>query len=206
LSSQTTNRALSNETLSTSPLLIPDTYEDARKRLHWLLARTDQAAERARQQLATLTHARSWEQPKLQVLGFVAVAIPGPTLGNVHKKRKKKKRMNMIMRDDIARTLSTDTVQSMQSTSLRVLHSALARSNGDTNTLEPEMQTWLFEERGFNYYTASSQTMNALVREALQFNIAHAYEQDRHGMTLLAITPTAELERIANSEQLEPFE
>jgi hypothetical protein len=68
------------------------------------------------------------------------------------------------------------------------------------------MQTWLFEERGFNYYTASSQTMNALVREALQFNIAHAYEQDRQGMTLLAITPTAELERIANSEQLEPFE
>lgn len=75
------------QSVTTSPFLLPTNRETAVRNTHWLLSTLDGAQGYNTTKNTLATWAQNYESPKDFIIGIVGVAIIGPTLG-ILKRRK----------------------------------------------------------------------------------------------------------------------
>lgn len=138
-----------SSTLTASPWLVPTDIEQAAARAYWLgteLALYGPDKEReARAILSAWT--KEYQEPEDLVLGIVGLAVIGPTLGLVNKKKTKKRKARVVIADTIMAEGSKRMIDVSHTTLMALLSNELAHVDGSAYRLEPDMVDWLFADR-----------------------------------------------------------
>lgn len=175
-------------------VLMPSGIDNAVRRAEWLSYMLEANPAQDNKNTASILHAwaeeEAKEEPKQLVVGVVVVAIPGVTMGKLKIKRK----MNVIIRNDIARKTGVNTVINVARASNEVIAGALEAAQGNARMLEPEVADWLWGERNIAPYSASGKKLKHIEDEIKELNIPHSVICDRRGSAVIAISPAADTE------------
>lgn len=170
-------------------VLKPHNREEAERRAEWLLKKIAtkkiDGAESAVQMLSFWNKVQTDERTKRIVIGFVGVAIPGPTLGYI----KKRKKMPIITRHNLFTSSNVELVRNASKASHDVLAQAFTQAGDDMSDLEPDVGDWFFGERELSFYATDAKTLSHINEELSEFNILHTHVADEKGISLVAVSP-----------------
>jgi peptidyl-tRNA hydrolase len=125
-------------------------------------------------------------QPKLIVVGIKIGVIPGLTFGRF---KKKKKLINVVIREDVAKSSGVNLAHDTAKVSVDLFSSALKSAGGNVYRLEPEFGDWFFRGRKLSLYTADVYEMKKILNELKDMNILDAKIKDDKGVSVLALSP-----------------
>lgn len=175
-----------------APFLLPDDIEDAETKAKWLISElvfypsihTDPVAQ-------SLMHwADEHESPKNVVLGIVGLAVIGPTLGLVKKKKKRKSQMRVVIHEYFAETASVGSLTEIaHNATISLLGNELAAVGGDANRLDPEMAEWLFSDQLTTLYTNSEADLDGLITSLEKEKLPHFIVKQDSRDIAVAIAP-----------------
>ena len=180
-------------------LASPDSAESATARLTWLMHELSvrEAPETAAAQSELLAFAEEFERPKEQIIGIVGIAIIGPTLGIIDKKKKKKKSKLHTVIADRYQKRDRDSVSALAIKAAGgIVSDALLELRGDATRLEPELAEWFFEERRTKTHFTSERELEGLTHELADECLPHTTVCDETGLAALAISPTVDCARL----------
>lgn len=180
-------------TLHSTPFYLPADSDTAKARAEWLMSellyfpsyRTDPVAQ------ALVNWASERETPKDVVLGIIGLAIIGPTLGLVKKKKKKKNQMRIgVDRLTLQSASRTQLTELCQQASMSLLGNELAMVGGDTNRLDPELAEWLFVDQQTALYETRGKDMPGLLETLQREHLPHFALKADERILAIAVAPT----------------
>lgn len=178
-------------TVTHSPWLIPTDTETATRRATWLVHELERRRvpeeSLARGILAAAT--KGVTDPKAVVLGIVGVAVIGPTLGLVKKKKKRKSLLRVVIAESRTDETLPKLLSLAQQTALALLSTELHAANGNAYRLEPELADWLFSEHETPLSRLNDIELAHLAQWLKDEQLPHhTHEQDGY-ITAIAIAP-----------------
>jgi hypothetical protein len=178
--------------LGTNAHSIPDNQESAVAHTRWLLQTLKHDAKQFPYTKSILAEfAGHYHAPKDQVFGIIGIAIIGPTLGLIKKKKKKKSQLRVIVDAAWYKNLSTkEKIDTVQAAALRAAAHELSRAGGDTNRLHPDTAEWLMAEHETAVYQADTselQTVNAALHTD---NLIYTTQKTANVVNMLTISPS----------------
>lgn len=170
-------------------LILPQQLEAAQRRASWLIEQLDgdrlEGATEARQLLQQWAAHHPQADPSPLVVGMMAVAIPGITLGRISRRVA----MACLLRRDVPAGRKFDVARLVTQATHGVLNAALHQVGGELGQLEPEVADWFFGERPLAFYAAKRDQLGTIVGELTAGGIAHAAVEDGGATAVLAISP-----------------
>ncbi len=183
-----------------SVFLMPNDREEAEARWQWLLNETTHLPLAQQKELTALLYAWSdtYESPKDLAIGIIGVAIWGPTLGIVKKRKKQKSQMQILVDKNIYQKLSpAEKLDLTTQASLQLLAKTLQTIQGDTNRLDPDFFDWLYSDNKSIVGTLSSTQLHEAKTTLDIDRIPHHCLATEKKIHAIAIAP------IANSDLLQ---
>lgn len=172
--------------------LIPQTKHDAIQETHWLLQILDdnQTAKTTKDILNNW--ARHYESPKDFVIGIVGVAVIGPTLGIISKKKKRKSILNIVIEDNwYKKQSSLSLAEHVQTASMQVIAKELKLAGGNIYRLHPNTAEWFLEEPLTKIYLTNQEELKAVKTTCLSEKLSHYNLKEETGLEIMtAISPT----------------
>ena len=172
-------------------LLRPADATLAHRRAEWLIEGINQntlpGAFRARQILVTWNRDSSMISviPKQIVVGIIVVAIPGITMG----KFKRRVSIKIVIREDLAKSITADLTKKIIQASNGFLVKNLASAGGNIKKLEPDIADWLLGDNASHLYSATPNSIGLIANELESMNIPHFVVSDEKGTAVMAISP-----------------
>lgn len=171
--------------------VMPADDEAALQRARWLVC------ECTKRPLHTTTAARSllttwrstYEDTQDVVLGIVGVAIIGPTLGLVKKKKKKKSVLRIACNTAIKNSSRAKIAAYAQHASLQLLSSELATVGGNAYRLDPELAEWLFTDQTSRLFTLDETELINTAQWLTDNHLPHALYKEGDRAIALAVSP-----------------
>lgn len=186
---------LALDSASTQPMLgvpyvAPHDDHHAITLTNWLLQ-----ALRPHQQPLTVATLMSWTKqrsiPKDQVFGIVGIAIIGPTLGLIKKKKKKKSQLRIVIPQRTYETLSKAELVALTHTmSGRTVATELRRARGRVSALHPDTAEWLMSDHTTTLYTANPATFDTIHHTLTTCALPHTAHSVSECVTALGISPS----------------
>ena len=173
----------------TSIYLWPKDRTAAVQNAHWLLTELDRRPDAIYTKGMLATYALEFESPQDVVLGIVGIAIIGPTLGLIQKKKKKKSHLSIVIDDT---WLKTHSQRQLVSLSLELAHSVIADelrlAAGDAYRLHPDTAAWCLEEPLTKLYSSSKANLKRIKSEATVEALPHQLK----GGAAIAFSPAVD--------------
>lgn len=165
-------------------LLLPKSYEDARLQTESLLR--DKKSVRAKRILLHVLEEESpITTPKDVIIGFIGLAIIGPTLGLM------KKRMHVEMPVIMEMGLEKDIPdEAIAKASLSVLEREIERASKNIKKVEPNTSDWFFGAKGFSLYKAPRTSLGEIAHKLENLDIPYAITESADEKRVLAISPS----------------
>lgn len=189
------------ESGAVSLITSPIDRDDAFRRLTWLqreLSLTEPTATLKTQAILSSfssTRKKTRTLPKSPLFGFVGIAIIGPTLGLI-KRRKRKGKLSVLVADRY-KTVSREKVGALTiKASGKLLSEALHKLLGDATRLEVELAEWFFEDRNTNVQFCNQSELNRVQNMLKVEQLPHTAVIDDGQMVALAISPIVDLTKI----------
>lgn len=173
-------------------ILMPISFDDAMRRSRWLIQGISNGSLPGAKNAANVL--TSWvsdcpiETPKQLVVGVLAIAIPGVTLGLFPKS----KRMSFVIRRELALKKDLKLAKKITQLSHEILISSLDLAQGDIRRLEPEISDWFFGDKKISIYRASGQKMKEIKEDLSGQGIIFASSQQGSELDILAISPSVD--------------
>ena len=125
----------------------PLDQNDAVLTTHWLLSTLDERPEAIRTRGMLATYAYEFESPKDVFIGIVGLAIMGPTLGILEKKKKHTSQMHVVINETWYKKHSAKQLTELvQNLSQKVVSQEIRYAGGNAFRLHPDTATWCLEE------------------------------------------------------------
>lgn len=173
----------------TSIYLWPKDRIAAIQNTHWLLAELDRKIDAIYARGILATYAMEHESPQDLVLGIVGVAIIGPTLGLIQKKKKQKSFLPVVIEEH---WVQAHTPAQLTGLTLQLSHAIVASelrlAGGDAYRLHPDTAAWCLEEPLTKLYAANKTTFRKLRTETHNESLPHQTK----GQLALALSPTVD--------------
>lgn len=176
----------------------------AMQRAQWLLSTLATSGEYDAPEvmglLSVWAETREVRKPRHLIIGIVGLAIIGPTLGDIS--RKKKSSLPIIINSEHPR-ITHDTHRGAYALSFDILNQSLKSADGNAYRLDPETADWLFADKSYAFYKTSKSKWHALRKEAEEETLPVAIQKDTSGNTLLALPPSVDLSSRADIERVD---
>lgn len=187
-----TTQDTTTEASSDTHHLLPISIEHAYERAIWLLQELQQRPrlEAVAGTAELVSWAREYQAPKDQIFGIVGIAIIGPTLGLIKKKKKKKSMVRVVLSEKIATGAARQIAQTAQEASLGLLSTELATVQGNAYRLEPELAEWLFAEHETNLTKLSTQELTDLANWLTAEQLPHYTLTKDEQVVAIAVAPS----------------
>ncbi|RJR31574.1 hypothetical protein C4569_01285 [Candidatus Parcubacteria bacterium] len=169
-------------------LLVPEFEKFAYARADWLL--NSLVKNNLPGSFYALNMLYSWgkhenfEVPKQIVVGVLALAIPGITLGRFTKRRK----MAIIVSKNYDEISNVEMSKYAAQASLGILSKAFDLAGGFLSEIEPEVADWFFMGRELSFYSASNVVVRDIAYEVSRLGAAN-YLVEAEDFRFLAVTP-----------------
>ena len=135
--------------------------------------------------LATFAH--EYELPKDLVIGIVGLAVIGPTLGIINKKKKHQSHLQIIISDTWhQRHTGKQLIELVQQLSMQVVAKELRYAGGNAFRLHPDTAAWCLEEPLTKIHLCSRSELTTLRVAAVSEELSH-YSKTNTG---IALSPT----------------
>lgn len=140
-----------------APYLEPRNRDIALRRALWLQQELQLANPRTTQTARELlvSFVRHSDIPQDIILGIVGMAIIGPTLGLVEKKKKKKSQMRIVLHYSYQDAPLAQSLSVAHRASTSLLGNQLAAVRGNANRLDPELADWLYTDQEVRLFTSN---------------------------------------------------
>jgi hypothetical protein len=171
---------------SQSAIQMPENRITAQARALWLIKNKDLIPESVQIMLSSWALVGENTAPQQLLVGFVGVAIPGPTLGLISKKKK----ITMIMKKSALKLKTARLIEKTTTLSLDIVSQALARTDGETTKLDPDTSDWFFGERGLKLYEAEDEEFEKIKKEVRTAKIINSISEIEGKEAILAISPS----------------
>ena len=185
-----------------SPYLFPIDTETAAVRTWWLMQEITllkpKKTEEAQAVLATW--AKNYEAPKDLVLGIVGLAIIGPTLGLIKKRKKGKSQMKVILNQHELKQSQKYILDLILEASTGLLGNELAAVSGQANRLDPELADWLFAEHDTATSNATDREIQKILTDLQAESLPHFVTKRDNAISAIAIAPSVSYEFLANRD------
>ncbi len=174
-----------------SKYLCPQNLEEAENRTVWLLQEitVHKSKKTSEAQAILVTWAKNYESPQDIVLGIVGVAIIGPTLGMIKKKKKRKSHMRVFINQSETKNRKNHMLDIALEVSTGLLGNELAAVNGQAYRLDPELADWLFTEHDTITKTISNTKLQELVLDLQTESLPHYVLKTNDVITAVAVAP-----------------
>lgn len=171
---------LDSKKLEAIKLLLPKDYATAQKKLNWLI---ENKKNSALELLSASSHAHTNEIIRPLIIGIVGMAIIGPTLGIVSKK----KVMSVVVDKKIAGQKKTATLVARVTSDL--VSSALLESGGEASKLEPDLADWLFGDKEIMLYESGQNDLQEVKKELEDSKALFSITKKDNQIVALAMSP-----------------
>lgn len=159
-------------------LLCPQNEIQAERRIEWLVRTQNKRA------LALLESV--YNEPKDVLFGIIGLAIIGPTLGLI-KKRRVRNQMPVIISEENSTERTPDAA--IVQAPLSVFEHELERAGNNMRLLEPDTHDWFKGDKSIALYKTSPRTIDSIKETLARLDIVHA-EKDAGTVRVLAISPS----------------
>lgn len=170
--------------------LIPIDYTRAQERAFWVLRETGvyEKSKPAAQMLATWSH--HYEEPKDVVIGLIGLAIIGPTLGIVNKKKRVDVMQVLFSKSQQEKRSVSKYINITNQVSMDLLSKSLRFADGNVSRLEPELQHWFVSDRTLKMGMIGKEGLSKVLDTVKINNVPHSiYKEDRLPVAV-AISPS----------------
>lgn len=172
--------------------LTPQTKSDAIQETHWLLQtlNDDKTAKNTKGILASW--AQHYESPKDFVIGIVGVAIIGPTLGIISKKKKRKAILNIVIEKGWYKNQTPlSLAEYVQIASMKVVANELKLAGGNTYRLHPDTAKWCLEDPLTKIHLADKNELKLINKACVSEKLSHYNLRDENeNEVMIAVSPT----------------
>lgn len=157
-----------------SPYLMPTSQADAVATAAWILNSLDQFTSASHTRGLLTAWAQEYEDPKDLIIGIVGLAIIGPTLGII-KRKKDRSHLQIIISEkwkgfSDAKQLAT----LVQQISQKVVANELRLASGDAYRLHPDTAAWCLEDPLTTIHVTDAATLRDLQKVVYTENLSHA--------------------------------
>jgi len=175
-----------------SKYLRPGSFQIAENRLQWLEREiTLHESRQTKEAKAVLaTWAKDYESPEDLVLGIVGLAIIGPTLGLIKKKKKRKSQMKVVINASEFNKDQLHVLALALSASTGLLGNELATVGGHAYRLDPELADWLFAEHDTLTSEATADQLRQLISTLQSESLPHFILKTEGIIQAIAIAPS----------------
>lgn len=123
-----------------------------------------------------------YESPRQLVVGALAVAIPGITLG----KFPSKKRMSVLIAKHI---VDSKKIAQLSVEAASGILAQQFKKNPNLDQLEPDVADWFYGERTIKLFSADHEKFTQVMNDLKELSIFHEVLKDDNGIVALAISP-----------------
>lgn len=175
-----------------SRYLIPQTKDDAIRQTHWLLPILNDKQTTKTTKNILASWAQHYESPKDVVIGIIGLAIIGPTLGIISKKKKRKSILNIVIEKNWYKKQNTlSLVEYVQTASIKVVTNELKLVGGNIYRLHPDTAEWCLEEPLTKIHLADKEELKTMKVVCVSEKLSHYNLRDENEKgVLIAISPT----------------
>lgn len=119
----------------------------SRERVFWLIREIEDYRPESEARLLLSTWSSLFTEPEDVVFGIIGLAIIGPTLGLINKKKKINSLQIVFSNEFLEDSSTSEQISVTHSMSTQIVSEALGFVDGDAYRLEPELRQWLFSDR-----------------------------------------------------------
>lgn len=178
------------EIVSNIKLLMPSDFQTAVEKTDWLIKTikiTETEGKKVLYVLKSQVKPADLNSPQSLVIGIVGMALPGPTLGVISTK--KKKRMSIIVDKKFAQENKIEFANTVIKVSHELLKKELIKSNKDIESLDPDIADWFFGDKEIAFYESETEKINDIKNELNDLNVVFVEKKDNNNNSILAISP-----------------
>jgi len=135
------------------------------------------------------TWAKNYQAPQAIVFGIIGMAIIGPTLGMIKKRKKKRGGMRVILAEIEAKRATKQVFELAQHASTALLGNELAAVNGNAYRLDPELAEWLFVDQETRLFTGTNLELATLAKLLKHDRLPHFVLKNDKGIQAIAVAP-----------------
>lgn len=162
-------------------VLQPENMYTAYKRARWLIDNDEKQAVAILQNGVKNIKITS---PKQIVIGIVGLAVPGPTLGILNKKKK----MSLIVHPSLVKNAVKLAIKTNQA-SHELFKRSLFKAKNNFDKLEPDMADWFYGDKDIALYKAGAGEFSEIKKTLDELGVEYAEIKDGENALAMAISP-----------------
>ncbi|MEA3449415.1 MAG: hypothetical protein U9Q85_00310 [Patescibacteria group bacterium] len=182
-----------------SEIILPSSKINAFSRALWLVKNKELIPEEVQSALYSWAIAGEQSAPQQIVVGFVGVAIPGPTLGEISKKKK----ITMIMKKQAKKPSTAELNEKIMALGLDIVSQSVAMAGGEMVNIEPDVSAWFFGERGLELYSAKENDFSRIKQEVKEVNLINSIAEYKGDELIMAISPSLNKDHLSSSWKMD---
>lgn len=180
--------------------LWPKDRDEAIINTHWLLTELDYHPEAIYARGVLAAFAAEFESPKDLIIGIVGVAIISQTPEIIHRKKKLKSHLALVLDKNWLHSHSTRELTTLSlELSQRIISTELRLAGGHAFRLHPDTATWCFEESLTKLYSTSKAVLKKIKAEATIEELPHQTKNN----TAIALSPIIDTDFLTQFETQE---
>lgn len=158
----------------------------------WLLEEIQNQPTRTRHTAALLQNwSEPYKAPKDQVFGIVGIAIIGPTLGLIKKKKKKKSQLQVIVDSKWhQKHTEAELVSLVQRVSLGVISKELQMAGGNAYRLHPDSAEWCLNDPETKLYIDNNGDLSNIEAVTKGEKLSCFAQKENDQIIAIALSPT----------------
>ncbi|MGM0482352.1 MAG: hypothetical protein ACQEP6_00605, partial [Patescibacteria group bacterium] len=172
-----------------SKSIVPEDIQSARERTMWLLNEISLEEEKISAGWILKTWQETRNEPQDVVLGIVGLAIIGPTLGIVNKKKKVNSMQIIFSKNDLEKSSTSECINLAHSASMKLISNSLELVDGDFHRLEPDLQYWFISDQSLSLGVIKNKNLLDISKKLNENGILHYFHKNSNGMSALCISP-----------------
>jgi len=155
---------------------------------HWVFAECDQSTPAVA--TALKTYAKRFDSPKDLLLGIVGLAIIGPTLGLISKKKRHSSHLQVFVDTNTATSLTPEKLAELtSSTGQSLLAKELKLAGGNITRLHPDSAEWLMSDPATKVQIVNQKILKDLATLIETENLSGLIRRDSKIINLVVISP-----------------
>ncbi len=132
-------------------------------------------------------------EPKDVVIGIVGIAIIGPTLGIIKKKRKLDSLQILFSEEFHGKASLSEHIDLSHQVSIKLLFDSLRKVSGDIHRLEPELMYWFTSDRSLRSGKVKEKDLLNIVLEMKREDTPHSVCAEGDLPIAVAISPSVRI-------------
>ena len=183
---------VNSKKLEVSEYLIPTEEISAYRTAKWLFEQIETLPDDSQTKGLLSVWAQDRNFPKSLVLGIVGVAVIGPTLGIISKKKKRRSKLQIVIEDSYFNKLSkAEAIKITSELSQKVLSKEIRLANGNVYALHPDTAEWCMADPEVGIYTDTAENIINLKETATKESFStETMELENKGVVAVAISPS----------------